>query len=170
MIARTWGGAVRAHDADTYLEYLRQTGLADYAAQPGHLATLGLRRIEGDAAEFLLVSLWASPEAVRGFAGDDPERAVFYPRDDDFLVERDARVRHFELVFADGLVLERVPASRRGGMGEQGPRGMVASGSVPAIGNGLPGGARAALGWWWHGLLGYVAALARPGGVLLCAR
>ncbi len=171
MIARTWRGAVRPHDADAYLAYLRQTGLADYAAQPGHLATLALRRIDGGAAEYLLLTLWSSPEAVRGFAGADAERAVFYPRDDDFLIERDVRVRHFEAVFADGLVLEATPASGPNGIsGEHGPPGWRDSRRVRPRGTGLPGSARAVLGWWWHGLLGYVATLARPGGIPLCAR
>jgi hypothetical protein len=37
-------------------------------------------------------------EAVRRFSGVDPERAVFYPEDDRFLVARDDRVTHFEVV------------------------------------------------------------------------
>jgi hypothetical protein len=35
---------------------------------------------------------------VRGFAGDDIGRAVFYPEDDRFLVARDLTVRHYALV------------------------------------------------------------------------
>ena len=35
---------------------------------------------------------------MRGFAGDDIGRAVFYPEDDRFLVERDDHVDHFEVV------------------------------------------------------------------------
>jgi hypothetical protein len=37
-------------------------------------------------------------DAIKAFAGDDHERAVFYPEDDRFLVERDLRVRHYEVV------------------------------------------------------------------------
>jgi hypothetical protein len=37
-------------------------------------------------------------EAVRRFAGDEPDRAVFYPEDERFLVERGERVEHFEVV------------------------------------------------------------------------
>ena len=60
---------------------------------------LALRRIAGNRAEFLLVTLWDSEEAIRRFAGDDLERAVFYPEDDRFLVARDDRVRHHEVVY-----------------------------------------------------------------------
>ena len=48
---------------------------------------------------FLLVTLWESEEAIRRFAGDTPGRAVFYPEDDRFLVDRDEHVDHFEVVF-----------------------------------------------------------------------
>ena len=99
MIARTWAGATRAADADTYLDYLHSTGLAEYRKTPGNRGVLALRRIAGNRAEFLLVTLWDSEEAIRRFAGDDIERAVFYPEDDRFLVARDDRVRHYEVVY-----------------------------------------------------------------------
>ena len=98
MVARTWWGATRADDAADYLDYLRKTGLAEYARTPGHRRTLTLRRIVGERAEFLLVTLWDSMDAVRRFAGDDPERAVFYPEDERYLVARDEYVTHFEVV------------------------------------------------------------------------
>jgi heme-degrading monooxygenase HmoA len=102
MIARTWRGAVRAADADRYLEYLEATGLPGYRDTPGNHGVLALRRIIGDRAEFLLVTLWDSEEAIRRFAGDDPGRAVFYPEDDRFLVDRDERVHHYEVVSPAG--------------------------------------------------------------------
>jgi heme-degrading monooxygenase HmoA len=98
MIARLWTGATHAEDAERYLEYLRRTGLAEYATVDGHRSTLTLRRIEGERAEFALLTIWDSWDAVRRFAGDDPGRAVFYPEDDRYLVARDDRVTHFEVV------------------------------------------------------------------------
>jgi hypothetical protein len=35
---------------------------------------------------------------VKAFAGEDPARAVFYPEDERYLVERDETVTHYELV------------------------------------------------------------------------
>lgn len=99
MIARTWRGWTRAEDAERYLEYLHQTGLAAYQATPGNRGVTALRRIEDGRAEFLLVTLWDSMEAVRGFAGADPDRAVFYPEDDRFLVARDEHVTHYEVIY-----------------------------------------------------------------------
>ncbi|HEY3012618.1 MAG TPA: hypothetical protein VGJ36_07735 [Gemmatimonadales bacterium] len=99
MIARTWQGATKAEDAEAYLEYLERTGFAEYGKTPGNVGVLGLRRIVNDRAEFLLVSLWDSEEAIRRFAGDEIERAVFYREDERFLVQRDEQVRHYEVVF-----------------------------------------------------------------------
>jgi heme-degrading monooxygenase HmoA len=101
MIARTWRGATRAEDAEAYLRYLHETGFRAFRETPGNLGALGLRRIVDRKAEFVVVSFWESEEAVRRFAGDDPERAVFYPEDDRFLVERDNHVSHFEVVHRD---------------------------------------------------------------------
>lgn len=97
MIARIWRGAVRAEDADAYAEYLRGTGVRGYAETPGNLGVHMLRRIEGDRAEFLMLTSWDSLDAVRGFAGDDVETAVFYPQDDRFLVDRDLTATHWEV-------------------------------------------------------------------------
>ena len=99
MIARTWRGATNAEDAETYLEYLHQTGFAEYRKIEGNRGVLGLRRIVNDRAEFLLVSLWDSEEAIRRFAGEDIDQAVFYPEDERFLVERDDHVSHYEVVY-----------------------------------------------------------------------
>ena len=99
MIARSWSGITRAEDADVYLEYLHATGFPEYRATPGNRGVLALRRIAGDRAEFLLLTLWESEEAIRRFAGDDIGRAVFYPEDERYLIERGDRVEHYEVVY-----------------------------------------------------------------------
>jgi heme-degrading monooxygenase HmoA len=95
MIARTWRGAVRAEDAETYAEYIRQTGIAEYRATPGNQGAYLLYRIDGDRAEVLTLSFWESLVAVQGFAGNDIDRAVFYPEDDRYLIERDLTATHY---------------------------------------------------------------------------
>jgi heme-degrading monooxygenase HmoA len=101
-IARTWRGATRAEDAAVYTDYMNRTGVPGYAATPGNLGVLMLRRIEGDRAEFLMVTLWESEEAIRGFAGDDISRAVFYDEDDRYLVDRETIARHWEVASTAG--------------------------------------------------------------------
>ncbi len=96
MIARVWRGATRAEDAAAYADYVERSGMEAARELPGSRATLVLHRIDGDRAEFVTVLLFDSLEDVRAFAGDDLERARFFPEDDDWLVERDLEVRHYE--------------------------------------------------------------------------
>lgn len=98
MIARLWRGATRASVADEYVAYLERTGARDYALTPGNRGVWVLRQIEGERAEFLLLSLWESWAAIERFAGPDPARAVYYPEDEAYLLDRDPQVRHFEVV------------------------------------------------------------------------
>ena len=97
MIARIWRGAVRQEDGDAYARYMRETGVAGYARTPGNRGVWMLRRDRDGRTEFVMFTLWDSLEAVRGFAGDDYETAVFYPEDDRFLVERDLTATHYQV-------------------------------------------------------------------------
>jgi heme-degrading monooxygenase HmoA len=97
MIARTWKGAVRREDADAYAAYMQDTGVSGYAKTPGNRGVWMLRRDVGDKTEFLMFTLWDSVEAIKGFAGEDYEMAVFYPEDDRFLVERELTSTHYEV-------------------------------------------------------------------------
>ena len=94
MILRRWRGAVRAEVAERYLAYVSETGVADYRDTPGNLGVMMLSRPLGDLVEVVTLSLWESMDAVRAFAGEDPEQARYYPEDDQYLVEKDDRVEH----------------------------------------------------------------------------
>jgi heme-degrading monooxygenase HmoA len=98
MIARTWRGVVRRDDADAYVEYIVNTGMAEYRATPGNQGAWMLRRDDGDRSEIITFSLWDSRDSIRAFAGEDIDQAVFYPEDDRFLIERDPTVRHYDVV------------------------------------------------------------------------
>lgn len=98
MIARTWHGRVPTAKADDYYDYLRRTGLADYAATPGNRGVTVLRRTEGAVTHFLLLTMWESIEAIKAFAGPAYERAQYYPEDDDYLLEREPFVSHYEVL------------------------------------------------------------------------
>ena len=97
MIARTWRGAVRRADADDYSAYLQETGVRGYRETPGNRGVWMLRHDLGELTEFVMFTLWDSLDAVKAFAGEDYERAVFYPEDDRFLVERDLTATHYEV-------------------------------------------------------------------------
>lgn len=97
MIARHWSGRVRNEDVEAYVEYVRRTGVATQRATVGNLGSMISIRRHDDDTEILVVSFWESPDAVRRFAGPEPETAVFYPDDERFLVAADKTVTHYEV-------------------------------------------------------------------------
>ncbi len=103
-ILRVWRGATQAADAESYVGYMSRTGYSSLRQTPGNQGVLGLVRVEGDRAEHLVMSLWDSEASIRRFAGDSIRRAVFYPEDDRYLIDKDEHVDHYEVVFAEGWV------------------------------------------------------------------
>jgi heme-degrading monooxygenase HmoA len=100
MIARTWHGITEVSKADEYVDYLNKTGIPEYRLTPGNLGVYMLRRIEGNKAHFLLLTLWESEEAIKKFAGPDMEKAKYYPEDERFLLELEPHVTHYEVLAA----------------------------------------------------------------------
>ncbi|HEV3398615.1 MAG TPA: hypothetical protein VG693_04930, partial [Actinomycetes bacterium] len=84
-------------DADAYAAYMQETGIPGYTGTPGNRGVWMLRRDVDDRTEFMMFTLWDSLEAVKAFAGEDYETAVFYPEDDRFLVERDLTATHYQV-------------------------------------------------------------------------
>ena len=97
MIARIWRGITLKEKADDYLAYLHETGLRDYAKTPGNRGVTILRRNQGEHCEVMLISLWESMDAVRAFAGENPDRSVYYPEDEHFLLQMEPLVRHYDV-------------------------------------------------------------------------
>jgi heme-degrading monooxygenase HmoA len=97
MIARIWRGATAADRAQEYLEYLKQTGVADYRATPGNHGVQILLRTEGDRTDFTILSYWESMEAIKAFAGDQPEVSRYYPEDDEYLIDKQPNVEHHQV-------------------------------------------------------------------------
>jgi heme-degrading monooxygenase HmoA len=76
---------------------VQQTGIEGYQRTPGNRGAWLLWRVEADRAEFITLSFWESPAAIEAFAGQDIDKAVFYPDDEQFLIERDLTVQHYEV-------------------------------------------------------------------------
>jgi heme-degrading monooxygenase HmoA len=104
MIARTWHGVTPAAKADAYYAYLEESGVKEYRKTPGNLGVYVLRRVEGDRAHFLLISLWDSHESIRAFAGAELEKARYFPKDREFLLAFEPKVTHYEVLAAPGKV------------------------------------------------------------------
>lgn len=98
MIARIWRGVTPHSKSDEYLTYVIETGVKDCRATEGNHGVYVLRKTSGGQAEFLFISLWESFDAIRKFAGPDIEKAVYYPKDKDFLLGLEPNVTHYEVM------------------------------------------------------------------------
>jgi heme-degrading monooxygenase HmoA len=85
-----------AKDAVEYLEFLQLSGVPDYKRTEGNLSVKILRRIETDVCHFWTVTEWDSYESIKKFAGEDFEKAKYYPEDQQFLLEFEENVIHCE--------------------------------------------------------------------------
>ena len=101
MIARIWHGRVPTEKAEEYYQFLLQSGITDYQATPGNRGMSVLRRTEGAVTHYTLISFWESIDAIKRFAGEDYERAHYYPEDDGFLLEKEPLVVHHEVLSAE---------------------------------------------------------------------
>lgn len=99
MIARIWYGRTKAEDRAEYAAYMNETGIKALRSTPGNLQAMILSRLVENEAEFIVLSLWDSMEAIRSFAGDKPEVAVYFPEDEAFLKELDPQVHHYQVDF-----------------------------------------------------------------------
>jgi heme-degrading monooxygenase HmoA len=100
-IARIWRGTVPTARADEYVEYQRETGIADILATPGNRGVFLLRREDGEHTHFSTISLWDSEEAIQAFSGSADRTARIEPRDEEFLVDSVPEAEHH--VVAIGL-------------------------------------------------------------------
>jgi hypothetical protein len=107
-ILREWRAEIRRERTADYLSYTQDVGLTDYRATPGNLgAVIAVRDIDATRTEVVTMSLWSCWEAVRAYAGPEPERARYYPNDDQFLLTRPRTVKHYEVFGEMRLPLTR---------------------------------------------------------------
>jgi quinol monooxygenase YgiN len=98
VIVRTWSGKVPIDQADGFHRHLLATGVGDYRHRPGCADIALWRRDQDGWAVFTLVSTWRDLDSIRGYAGDDYERAVLYPDDDRYGLVPDLSALHHELL------------------------------------------------------------------------
>src|SRR6266545_4335500 len=99
MIARIWHGKTTIAKADAYMdEYFRETGLSDYRSTEGNLGVLVLRRDDGEQADLLMITLWESKDAIQKFAGDDINKARYYPQDNHYFEDLEPKVVHYDVL------------------------------------------------------------------------
>jgi heme-degrading monooxygenase HmoA len=80
-----------------YRDHLTGVVLPELGKVPGFLGLDLCEAARGDQVELLVVSRWQSMEAIKAFAGPDPDRAVVEPGAKAVLQEYDDFVTHYEV-------------------------------------------------------------------------
>jgi heme-degrading monooxygenase HmoA len=98
MIVRIWRGREKKGHAGAYRRHLEDRVFPRLGALPGFMGASLLERDVAGEAEVLVMTQWASMEAVRSFAGPDPGKAVVEPGARAVLASFDDVVTHHEVV------------------------------------------------------------------------
>ena len=97
-MTRVWHGRTRREDADVYRHYVIDTGVPDYLKTNGNLGVEIWQREEGDLTHIWTVTQWQDLECIKSFAGEDLEKARYYPDDTRYLVELEPNVIHCQTI------------------------------------------------------------------------
>jgi heme-degrading monooxygenase HmoA len=100
VVARIWHGKTLTSKAAEYYDYLR-TGIKKIESIPGNLGVQVLRLNNGKITEFTVISYWESRDAIRAFAGNDIEKVRPLPKDSEYLIEPETKVKHFDVLLDD---------------------------------------------------------------------
>ena len=102
MIERVWSARAGTRDnAAAYAEHFRRVVLPELMAVPGYRGARLLQRDLRGAVEVVVATRWDSMAVIRGFAGDDVERAVVHDEAAALFTDYDRTARHFEIVRED---------------------------------------------------------------------
>jgi heme-degrading monooxygenase HmoA len=100
VIARVWRGWTAQADADAYERFLRDQLFPEVRRLDGFRGAQILRRAApGGEVEFVTVTMFASLDAVRAFAGEDHETPVIEPEAERLLSHYEDRAVHYETSF-----------------------------------------------------------------------
>ena len=95
IIARLWHSVTTAENASQYEDLLRARSCRESHRVEGYRGAYLLRREVPEGAEFVTLTLFESMDAVRRFAGDDPEKAVVPEQAAPALARFDSRSVHY---------------------------------------------------------------------------
>jgi heme-degrading monooxygenase HmoA len=96
MIVRIWHGRTKTKDAETYRQFVVETGIKDYTSVNGNLGSQIWQKKENDVTHIWTVSWWKDYESIKAFASDEFEKAKYYDDDKEYLLEFEPTVAHYE--------------------------------------------------------------------------
>lgn len=94
-IGRMWHGRVPESKSAEYYEYLNREGIDKIEKIPHNLGADVMTATHDGVTDFVVISYWHSVDDIKAYAGADIEKVHNLPRDAEFLIEPETRVRHF---------------------------------------------------------------------------
>lgn len=103
MIVRVWQARATAQNAGAYRRHLERNVLPELRTFPGFSGVRLLERHHKEDVALIVMTSWQSMDAVRAFAGSDPQRAVVEPEARAVLASFDDRVAHYDVTLEAGV-------------------------------------------------------------------
>lgn len=97
MIVRVWRGRVGAQNERAYIEHLTRHLFPAFRTIDGFLGGLLLKQPNAEGVDVMVITRWASMDAIRKLTGADVTKAVVAPAAQEILIEYDRVVKHYEL-------------------------------------------------------------------------
>ena len=96
MITRIWHGQTKSDKGDSYLQFLLNDGTNEYLQTEGNRSAHVWRKKDEDSTHFWTVTAWPDIEAIKKFAGEEYDKAKYYPEDEGMLLDFEDKVAHYE--------------------------------------------------------------------------
>ena len=101
-IVRMWRAQTTPQKEGEYIRHATQKVFSSLRLIHGHRGAYLLRRAVAGAIELVVLTFWESMDAVRRFAGSEPDRAVVDSEAKAVLTSFDDSVAHFEVIYGPG--------------------------------------------------------------------
>jgi len=101
MVVRFWSARTTELRYPDYLRHFRRHVLPILRSKEGFLEARVLSQSDGVVVQFIVETLWTSPEAIERFTGEDLERAVVAEEAVELLTSYDHRVKHYEVTLRE---------------------------------------------------------------------
>ena len=97
MIARIWKGKTKIEHLVEYANFMKTRAIPDYSKTVGFIKLAFLKRTDNDYAYFNLITFWENMDVIKDFAGNDFDKAKYYPEDKNYLIDFPEKVTHYEV-------------------------------------------------------------------------
>jgi heme-degrading monooxygenase HmoA len=103
MISRVWRATATPDGALGYAQHFQSHVVPALAGIDGYQGAMLLQSTTNDVVDLIVVSMWASEDAIRQFAGSDLQQAVVADDARRVLRSFDDKVRHYSVVAHDRM-------------------------------------------------------------------